>query len=369
MIGLAAPASSAAFTPPPLHHVFVIVLENESASSTFGNPTADPYLASTLRSEGAYLPNYYATGHASNDNYISMVSGQPPNPLNQTDCLSFSNFVNFLTLKGVNEGLGCVYPATTQTIGTQLTATGHTWKDYSEDMGNLSTRESAVCGHPKLNALDTTQSAVRGDGYATRHNPFVYFHSIIDNTSYCNAHVVALGGPTGAMPASAFPGETGLATDLKSIATTPNYSFITPNLCNDGHDFPCYNQRSGASALTDIDSFLSTWVPIITSSPAYRADGLLQITFDEGSTSDGGSCCGENPGLTSPLPGLTGKGGGKIGALLLSRYIAPGTVTTTAYNHYSSLAFFEGIFGVPRLAMAQSVTGTFGSDVFTKPGG
>jgi hypothetical protein len=367
-IGLPAEANGAA-TLPPIHHVFVIVLENESSSSTFGNPSADPYLATTLRSLGAYLPNFYATGHESNDNYVSMVSGQPPNIFNQTDCISFLNFYNLITLSGINEGFGCVFPSTTLTIGTQLTATGRTWKGYSEDMGNVATREAAACGHPALNATDSTQSAVAGDGYATRHNPFVYFHSVIDNPSYCKAHVVALGSPTGVMPASALPGETGLATDLQSIATTPNYSFITPNLCNDGHDFPCTNQKGGTSALADIDSFLSTWVPLIKSSPAYQADGLLEIVFDEGSTTDGASCCGETPSLSSGLPGLVGLGGGQTGALLLSRYIAPGTVTTTSYNHYSALASIEQLFGLPRLGEAQTVTTTFGSDVYTKPGG
>lgn len=369
MIGLPVASGAAAAPLPPIHHVFVIVLENESSSSTFGNPSADPYLATTLRSEGAYLPNYYATGHESNDNYVSMVSGQPPNIFNQTDCLLYVNFYNLLTLGGVNEGFGCIYPTATQNIGTQLSAAGGSWKSYAEDMGNVPTRESAACGHPKLNSQDGTQSAVSGDGYASRHNPFVYFHGVIDNTAYCNAHVVALGSPTGVMPATAVAGETGLAADLQSTARTPNFSFIVPNLCNDGHDFPCTNQPSGASALADIDSFLSTWVPKITSSPAFRADGLLEIVFDEGSTTDGASCCGETAGLTSPLPGLIGQGGGKTGALLISRYISPGTVTTTAYNHYSALASFEKLFGLARLGEAQTVTTTFGSDVFTNPAG
>jgi len=45
-----------------------------------------PYLSKTLRSQGAFLPNYYATGHESLDNYISMISGQAPNLITQADC-------------------------------------------------------------------------------------------------------------------------------------------------------------------------------------------------------------------------------------------------------------------------------------------
>jgi hypothetical protein len=373
-VSLGTGGTGGAGSPPPLpapvpaRHVFEIVLENESASATFGNPAADPYLAQTLPSEGAYLPDYYATGHASNDNYVAMVSGQPPNVLNQTDCIDYLDFVGAV-VSGIDQGVGCVYPASVPTIGNQLTSAGLTWKGYEEDMGNVPTRESAACGHPGQDAVDQTQNAVAGDGYATRHDPFVYFQSVTGNQAYCNSHVVALGSPTGGMPADALPGETGLATDLASVATTPDYSLITPNLCNDGHDFPCTNQPGGASALADIDAFLQTWVPLITSSPAFKQDGLLLITFDEGAETDTGACCGETPGLGSPLPGLTGPGGGVVGAVALSPFITPGTVSTVAYNHFSGLASVESLFGLGRLGEAQGVTQTFGSDVFTNPTG
>jgi hypothetical protein len=353
---------------PPVHHVFVIVLENEDYSATFGNPSAFPYLAGTLTKQGALLSNYYATGHESNDNYVSLVSGQPPNAQNQADCQLFDDFIGGVTLPdGVETGTGCVYPTNIQNIGTQLSSVGLSWKAYEEDMGNDPNRETAACGHPALNSQDGTQSAEAGDGYATRHDPFVYFHSVIDNRPYCDAHVVALGSPSGAMPAAALAGETGLATDLRRASTTPAFSFITPNLCNDGHDYPCTNQPSGASAAADIDGFLSTWVPKITSSPAYRQGGLLEITFDEsaGPTDDSSACCGELPGPGSPLPGILGLGGGRVGALLLSPYIRGGTLSSVDYNHYSSLATWEELFGLPRLADAATVTSTFGSDVFT----
>ena len=80
------------FKLPPIRHVFVIVLENENYAETFGDPSADPYLARRCPAEGALLEDYYATGHESNDNYISLVSGQPPNPENQADCQFFDDF-------------------------------------------------------------------------------------------------------------------------------------------------------------------------------------------------------------------------------------------------------------------------------------
>jgi hypothetical protein len=252
-----------------------------------------------------------------------------------------------------------------KSIGAQLSAKGLSWKGYMQDMGNNPSRESAACGHPALEAKDETQKAEAGDGYATRHDPFVYFHSVIDNAAYCNAHVVALGSPTGVMPKGALPGETGLATDLEHVRTTPAFSFITPNLCADGHDSPCTNETGGASALADIDAFLETWVPKITSSPAFRRGGLLEVVFDEAGSSETESCCEEQAGPSLSMPGITGPGGGRTGAVLLSRFIRPGTVSKRDYNHYSSLASWESLFGVPRLADAATVSSTFGADVFT----
>jgi hypothetical protein len=365
-MGVAAAGAQAATTLPKVRHVFVIALENEGYAATFGNPSADPYLAQALPAQGALLENYYGIGHVSNPNYVALVSGQPPNGQNQADCPQFDDFTGALMLSnGVETGTGCVYPAEVPNIGNQLTAKKLTWKAYQEDMGNDPNRETAACGHPALNKTDETQKAEAGDGYATRHDPFVYFHSTIDEPTYCNKHVVALGSPSGAMPAASLRGETGLATDLTALSKTPKLSFITPNLCNDGHDYPCVNQPSGASALADVDSFLETWVPKITGSRAFRENGLLEIVFDEGPNSDATACCEEMPGPGSPSPGISGPGGGRVGAVLLSPFIKPGTVSTTAYNHYSSLASWESLLGLPRLAYAASVPSVFGSDVFT----
>jgi hypothetical protein len=358
-LGIAVPIAgpTGASTPrPPIKHVFVIVLENESYASTFGDPAADPYLAQTLPSKGALLTQYYGTGHVSNDNYVSMISGQGPNPHNQGDCQVYDNFVGTgpKTVDGQAVGQGCVYPQSVQTIGNQLTENGLTWKGYMEDMGNVPSREAKTCGHPALESQDGTQMPVSGDGYVTRHDPFVYFHSIIDDQSYCDAHVVPLAGA---------------AKDFTNTSTTPNLSFIVPDLCDDGHDYPCTNEATpGTSAVDDIDRFLKTWVPRITSSPAFKKDGLLVITFDEsdGPQSDASACCNETAGPNSPLPGITGMGGGRVGAVLLSPFIKPGTVSSTPYNHYGLLGSIEDTFGVPRLGYAATTSATFGKDVYTK---
>jgi hypothetical protein len=219
-----------------------------------------------------------------------------------------------------------------------------------EDIGNSAT-EAKTCRHPTLDTQDDTQQAKVGDQYAARHDPFVYFHSIIDSPA-CAKNVVGLDQ---------------LARDLRATSTTPNLSFITPNLCDDGHDAPCVDGRTGG--LVSADAWLATWIPKILSSPAFRHDGMLVVTFDEAElesqSADATSCCGEGPGPNSPLPGIIGMGGGRVGAIVVSRWTRPGRVNATAYNHYGLLRSIEDLFALPHLgyAGAPGVT-SFGHDVF-----
>ena len=358
-LGLVLPGSAGAAIPGAnVRHVFTIVLENESESTTFGPGSPAPYLATTLPSQGAFVPNYYGTGHFSNDNYISMISGQPPNASNEADCGTFSDFTTTGTdMFGAQMGNGCVYPAGIQTIANQLQAAGDTWRDYNQDMGAVPSRDGGTtCAHPPIGASDPTQVGTAADEYATRHNPFVYFHSIIDNAANCQSHVVNLNA---------------LQSDLASAKSTPNYVFITPNLCEDGHNSTCATPGE-PGGYAGIEAFLQKYVPMITGSAAFKQNGLLIITFDEAATSDSSHCCGEVSGPNGVIvPFLqSGNGGGKVGAVLLSPCIKPGTVTQTAYNHYTMLGSVEAIFGLPELGYAKLPGGTlFGSDIFNKPCG
>ncbi|MEA5454158.1 alkaline phosphatase family protein [Sinomonas sp. JGH33] len=330
---------------PPSAHVFVINLENEGFDTTWGANSAAPYLSQTLRAQGVLLNSYYGIGHNSLDNYIAEISGQGPNSQTQGDCQVYSPFVQTGTVApGQAVGSGCVYPTGVQTVADQLTAAGKIWKGYMEDMGT-------PCRHPQLGAVDDTQKAKVGDQYAARHNPFVYFASITGSPA-CAANDVDLSAMSG---------------DLASVATTPSVSFITPNLCHDGHDSPCVNGEPGG--LVSADAWLKQWVPVITGSPAFQQDGILVITFDEAdvASGDASACCGEGPGPNAPLPGLTGLGGGRVGALVLSPFTAGGTWSTTSYNHYSLLASIEDLYGLPHLGYANTPgLNRFGLDVYNK---
>jgi hypothetical protein len=134
-------------------------------------------------------------------------------------------------------------------------------------------------------------------------------------------------------------------------------------------------------------------VPRITGSPAFADGGLLIVTFDEGS--EALSCCNEvtspnlppnkDNGFAAPPSALT-KGGGQVGAFLVSPYITPGTVSPVSYNHYSYLRSMEDLL---RLGPTASIPGSdgaghigyagrqggstadapvpFGADIFTNP--
>jgi len=356
LLGLCLAAAARAEPLPPIRHVFVLLLENQSYEGTFEKPARAPYLARVLPGRGALLRQYYSIGHYSLDNYVALISGQAPNEATQMDCPVFLEFrpaASGLDAHGQLPGVGCVYPPLVKTLPDQLEAAGLTWRAYMEDMGNNPARERATCAHVAVGARDATDVAQIGDQYATKHNPFVYFHSIIDDEPRCRAHVVNL---------------TALRQDLKSAPTTPNYVFITPSLCSDGHDSPCVDGRRGG--LAAIDEFLREWVPAIERSAAFRADGMLVITFDEsGSIGPKGSraCCGA-PALPGErnLPGLGGPGGGRIGALVLSRFVAPGTVSDEPYNHYALLRTVETLFGLSPLGYAaQPDLKIFGDDVFS----
>jgi hypothetical protein len=348
VLAAAAPAQAKL---PPVKHVWVIVLENENQATSFGPNSPAPYLAKTLRSRGNYIPNYYGVTHASLGNYIAMISGQGSNPTTQGDCPTFSDFMpGVIGADGQAIGTGCVYPTPVQTLADQLPTRGRSWKGYMEDMGNIPSREASTCGHPALNGPDGTQSAKNGDQYATRHNPFVYFHSLLDSGA-CAKYDVSLNPLLG---------------DLRTNHV-PSFSFITPNLCDDGHDGPCADGKPGR--LRGVDSFLRLWIPRITGSRAYHQGGMLIVLFDEAG-SDNTSCCGEPQFPNTPSNGGPGggTGGGKVGAVVLSPFAKPGSTTNAGYNHFSLLRSMEDLFGLSHLGYAgRPELKAFGSDVYNGP--
>jgi len=334
--------TAAAASVAPVRHVFVIVLENKEFGETFGaGREFAPYLTQTLPAEGALVPNYFGIGHSSADNYIAMIAGQPPTAASKEDCPDpMTTIPTTADSNGVAQGGGgCVYPSNFKTIADQLVARKRTWKAYAQNIPSPCSLEHDAPGD-----------------YERKHNPFPFFLSVRES-GQCAANDV----PLGELPASLKHGPA-------------NVNFIFPDECSDGHSdctatgsvTPAQEQ---ADELTQADAFLKEWVPQITRTHAFKRNGVLAIVFDEGDETL--ACCGEpevDPDGSFPggEAGLPGAGGGQTGAVLLSPFIKPGTISEASYNHYSLLASIEDMFRLHRLGEANLAgTTTFGRDIFT----
>ena len=300
--------------PSKVKHVFLIVLASPGFEDSFGATSRMPYLAGDLRPRGALLTNYHAVSQSDLPNYIAMISGQAPNPNTESDCSTYSEFATGTKVgsDGLVPGAGCVYPIETLTLGDQVGSARMQWGAYAEDMA-AGTPPVKSCRRPGPNAPDPTQDGRPGDSYAARHNPFLYFHSLLD-LGDCATKDVALDQLPGA---------------LKSVKTTPNFVFVAPGLCHDGSEDPCADGSPGGPAAAD--AFLRDWVPRILESPAYKRDGMLAITFAH-----------------PPVPD------DPVGALVLSRWATPGAGSAAAYDHYSMLRSVEDLLGLQHLAKAAA---------------
>jgi phosphatidylinositol-3-phosphatase len=165
----AAPAASSVPTPA---HVVVVMEENHSYSDIIGNTSSAPYFNS-LASQGALLTSSYAVTHPSEPNYMALFGGSTYG-LTADTC-------------PVNEGSAA-------NLGSELLASGHTFKGYSE-------------GLPSTGSTSCTSGT-----YARKHSPWINFGNVPAADS---------------LPFSSFP---------TNYASLPTLSFVIPNLDDDMHD-------------------------------------------------------------------------------------------------------------------------------------
>jgi hypothetical protein len=335
--GAAAPATKL----PPIKHVFLIALSNEPYASVFGPASGAHYLAGTLERRGELLVRYDAVAHEELADGVALVSGQGPTAQTAANCADYADLSPATTAAEEQVlGSGCVYPRSTETLAGQLAAGHLTWRAYVEGIDEAG-GSSGACSHPALGQPDPTAEHTASTGpYATFRNPFLYFHSIIDSPA-CAADDVGLGQ---------------LGADLASAKRTPSFSYIVPDRCHDGNPTPC---SPGAPAgMGPADAFLARVAPQILGSKAYADGGLIVITVDEapssGEFADSSSCCGQPrfPNLASAPTGLSPRGGGTVGALLLSRYVKGGTTSQEQFNHFSLLRSIEDLFSLRHLGYA-----------------
>jgi len=297
-------------------HVFVVVEENENYDEVIGNTTDLPYL-NALAAKYGLATNYYANTHPSINNYFYLTAGRLG---------TRSPWVGGLADKFPGEVAG-------DNIASVLTANGKTWKAYAESI-------------PGAGYLGADQFP-----YVKRHNPFAYFENV--------RHGKVASGQTS--PAANIVPFDSFAGDLKHDAL-PNYSFIIPNLYNDGHHDPVTGKSAPCGdhrALQGVDAWLKTNMEPLIKSDIFKRGGLLVIVFDEGCEAGPKADWRYDPNRRDL------KGGGHIPALIISSRTPPGTTRDGLYHHESILRLSLRALGVEqfpgRAKTAPDMDGFFGA--------
>jgi phosphatidylinositol-3-phosphatase len=299
-LATATPAPVGAATErPKIDHVVVVVLENTTAEEILDKKKADAPFLNSLVAQGAQLDAMYGVDHASLPNYLAMISGHASTAETRADCFVYS----------------CVYgPGQDETVVDQMEAKNLTWKGYIDGM-------DSPCLHSDEGHVEKYRK-----GYATRHNPFLYFAGIVRNQARCAAHDVPIDR---------------LAADT-TAGTLPNLSFIVPDTCHDAHD----------CSLSVADTWVKDNVGPLLKRPEILDHGLIVFTFDEAEGGDQRGCC-EN------------SRGGRIATWLVGTGITPGVHTSVPYNHYSLLRTIEDTFALPCLRHAcDALTTAYGPEIY-----
>jgi acid phosphatase len=171
---------------------------------------------------------------------------------------------------------------------------GKTWKEYTKD--------------PSVGYTggDTGE-------YTQHHNPLSYF-SDVRNSSNEKINLVPF---------------TQFATDRRNGAL-PNYSFIVPDNDNNGHDCPdAIPNCTDSQRLANVDAWLKTNLGPLVGSSGFNAThgGLLVIVFDESADDNT-------------------HGGGRVAWVVAGPDVKRGYVSTTLYQHQSTLRFLSEALGL-----------------------
>jgi len=256
-------------------HVIWIWMENRTYSAVLGNGSEAPRLSAYAGKCGVATQSYAIT-HPSLPNYLAATSG---------------------STGGVTTDCGPAQcPQKRNSLFGQILRAGKGWHSYVESMPHNCDLSS-------------------GGRYAAKHNPAVYFTPV---RSACKSRDVPMGGSGGTF------------ANALAQRTLPAFSFVTPDMCHDGHD--CSTSAA--------DSWLGTWLSRITSSATYHAGHtVVFVTWDEG--------VGSNQ---------------RIATVVIAPTVPRGTRASAHFTHYSLLRTTEELLGLPRLgaaAQARSMRGAF----------
>jgi hypothetical protein len=233
---------------PQFGNVFVIIGENTDYSALTKNNA--PYLLGTVKPESAWLTNYWATTHYSESNYVAMTSGQFT-PCEQKDgsiASCHQDVPNLFNQLDTAYGAGA-------------------WTSWMESM-------------PSPCYISSFGSDAGLNKYRAKHNPALIYDDVagtwnngmLTPSSECLTQDIPA-GTTG-------PNNMDSFNAALEAGAVNRFNYIVPNECEDAHD----NCMPQGNPVLQYDQFLQREVPQILNSPAFGSNGVLFITFDEGTT-------------------------------------------------------------------------------------
>jgi len=252
--------------PTAITNVVVLVFENQEETGVLSQGPFFHYLAAHY----AYASSDFAICHPSAPNSLALTAGA--------------------TFSQCGSDTHEVYAAVN--LADEIEAAGLSWGAYS---GSMPTPCDTSDAYP----------------YAVKHNPFLFYDDVVNDPARCAAHDRSLPD----------------WYDAANRSAIPNYSFIVPNLLDDGHDTNVsYSDRW-------LRSFLS---PLLNDSSLDRTAFL--ITYDEGVTSSGAGDSQTGPTNTS--------GGGQILLALVSPLSEGVGAIAGLTSQYTTLTTVEWLLGL-----------------------
>ena len=410
---------------PSLDHLFVIMMENHGYEQVIGNPNELFVNTQIGQKRVSLATNYFAVGHPSLTNYLEIVGGSnfgvrsdhapdwgntscSPNietmivnaddgggptapgapsmidtgnicPISGTGTDAATPAVDtwnevggpFVSLADI-DGVQSVPAAKTagMSIADQLAEAGFKWKTYQESLPYGSIKgvnysNGTVTNLTNFGPLKPLTASNVVQDYAVKHNPFAYFKSVQDGTmpelSLANVEP--------------WDGANGLFSDL-STGSSPAFSFIVPNQCNDQHgrgnaDAFCafdygqnnsgytYGLRYGLNPglIAQGDATIQRIVGAIHASPVWKTGrSAIVVVWDENDYS----------GSTKQMSGLfPSQNQNRVVLTVQTNYQGTSTIQSNVfYNSYSLLKTMEAAFGLPCLNHACDSNVSVMSDLF-----
>ncbi len=185
------------------------------------------------------------------------------------------------------------FPSNISTVVDLLDTKGIVWGEYNQNMP-----------YAGFQGFNYSNQQTYANDYVRKHNPLILFDSVTENATRL----------------SLIKNFTSFYSDL-AAQTLPQWSFITPNMTNDGHD----------TTVTFAADWMRSFLDPLLNNTYFMNDTLIVVTFDENEASTVGN---------------------RVFALLLGGAIPAnlrGTTDNTFYNHYSMLSTVEVNWGLPTL--------------------